>query len=97
MGFGSSAAGGSGVNITIQLQNGSTVLYNDNMSNYVAIYGNHGSASFSGTATTDNPVLTFIFDKISSVGNIDVRWDGFTYSSCASDVDGDGIETITWT
>ena len=33
-GFGSSAAIGSGVNITIQL--GSTVLYNDNMSNYVA-------------------------------------------------------------
>ena len=54
IGFGSSARIGPDVNITIQL--GSTVLYNDNMSNYVATYGNHGSANFSGTATTDNPV-----------------------------------------
>ena len=92
-GFGSpttSTGHGPGVNITIKL--GSTELYNNTMTNYVNTYGNHGSASFSDIAPTDDPVLSFTFIKTSNDNNPDLRWDGFDYLSCTDDTDNDGVD-----
>ena len=36
-------------------------------------------------------MYTFIINKTSNDGNPDLRWGGFTYSSCAPDADGDSI------